>query len=81
VKNLSNGKARCPICGRVQFRLIPGSECYCACGARFLVGTTGDERSYQLLHVPVTRSRATVRIVTTVGKPVEEPTAKTNRFT
>ncbi|RPI27063.1 MAG: hypothetical protein EHM61_09725 [Acidobacteria bacterium] len=78
---MSNSKARCPVCGRFQFRLIPGSECYCACGTRFLVGHTGDERSLQLLHVPVTRWRPGLLTFTTVKNPAEEPSRKTNRFT
>jgi len=78
---MSNSKARCPVCGRLQFRLIPGSECYCACGTRFLVGDTGDERSLRVLQVPSAQFRAGVRVLATVRQPAEEPTSKTTRFT
>ncbi|RPJ54847.1 MAG: hypothetical protein EHM23_28000 [Acidobacteria bacterium] len=78
---MSTRKARCPVCGRLQFRLIPGSQCYCACGTRFLVGSAGDEASLQVLQVPSHRSRPEPGIVVRMKEPGERPTRKTNRFT
>ncbi len=78
---MADSKARCPICGRLQFRLIPGSECYCACGTCFLVGSAGDEHSLEVLRVPSSRFRPAVRTITRVTQPAGRPTGKTNRFT
>ncbi|RPJ50520.1 MAG: hypothetical protein EHM23_35255 [Acidobacteria bacterium] len=73
---MSTNKARCPVCGRLQFQLIPYSQCYCACGARFLVGPTGDEASLRVLQMPSLRPR---REPENVARML--PSGKTNRFT
>ncbi|RPI24467.1 MAG: hypothetical protein EHM61_16995 [Acidobacteria bacterium] len=73
---MSTKKARCPVCGRLQFRLIPYSQCYCACGTRFLVGPAGDEASLRVLHVPSERSRTKPGVVVRM-----QASRKTDGFT
>ncbi len=78
---MPNSKARCPVCGRLQFLLIPGSECYCACGTCFLVGAPGNEHSLRVLRVPASYSRSGAVTIRTISGPSVRPTGKTNRFT